>query len=1405
MKTKHTSAGIVPFNPFKYQTKALKAFRKHRFTIFRKCRQCAVEGSMVWGPYGPKAIETIQKDDLVYSLNLKTGLFEIVPVKRVYDNGEREVCNIVSKTGHVSQFTLDHEFLTWERGWIQAQNLNLGDTLVEISEPSRFSPPVHPSDPILLGYSVCDGSFSKGLYFCNSNDLYINEWSAAFADKFGFQPNMRTHKSGFKPDSLKHHRITGSAKRLIKDWLRDLGIYGLSKDAKQLPVAVFKWNNNDIATLISRMFAADGWYSGGHCNEAGIGLESTLLLNQIKQLLSRFGISSKIYPASNSTIQKLRIIGARDFNKFVSQIGIFDKNPRCPITEGFCKNRRSGEIKTVSSSLGARRVYDICVPPHNNYVVDGVVVHNSGVSKISGAFALWFAMFFNHKTVLIVSRRDEDAITFLSENVVFPFRHLPAWMQELWDPVKNNEHELQFPNGSKIKSLTSHPDVLRSNSSSLNIIDEAAFIRDMSVMWSAGYPCVRGDTLICTDNGLIEISKLGDPIGPQWQDKDFDVATDIGYQKCTAFCVSGRQQTIKITTYLGVELEGTGHHKIRVIDNNGDYVWRELSSTQQGDIVVSKPDQFVGKRRNLGDIDLTPQFAEILGLYIGDGSLNISRPKRFRIYFDPQDIDTCNLTIERFSALPLGLETNAYLVRDKTTVSLRLNSAIFIAFIQKHNLNTKTSAHDAEIPPIIMQSDREVVCAFLRGLFDSDGWCYESSTSTKLGFSTVSRKLASQVQILLSSIGIVSKKRKIENHTEDRFSDNPYYKVEIYDDYNKTKYREQIGFTTNRKQQNLDRITGCIEHSKLHHDILIAELMDEVIDKILAGGTFRGCADKRKWNFYRIRKSRWVRLGLVKELDSEFGLNCRLAVYLRDGLHFDTVVSVEDSECETYDLSVPSNHTYLINSVVGHNTLQHGGSVIIVSTTSGVGNWYWSTWTDAEAGLNDFYPIMINWWDMDWTITYKDALSGRKTSISPTAGIRKCATADEIDKYGPFWSPWLEEQYRALQERGEAWKFKQEILANFVGSGNSVVDPRVLTHLTTCIDDEFKTIKGEQPYVHPVKQHRLSINFLGDTGDPRPDEGLWVWRPPAYGSPQRAMGNRIVDPGTSAHRYTMGVDIATGKGRDYFGAEIFDVDEQEQVAELMVHTLPRQFKYMVDYLGRWYNNALMVVERNNGGDAFIDELRYDLMYPNLWRKKDINDKPSATAKQQKMQVAAYGFMTTLASKPKLNKLLIDYLRTDETGWKIYSRRLVKQLQIYVRKRDKAGRDTNKTEAEDGPGNFDDLVVSTGLAFIGIHDAIAMGSSGLIPFMPTAELRYAVPQEPSIEDKLGDLVATAGSADPAFLMPMTGVETVSPDLSAMAELQRFTQQIGATPIAQSLPSVSVKKHGFGKRWGSQHVL
>ncbi|MCK9558805.1 MAG: hypothetical protein M0R50_12320, partial [Candidatus Cloacimonetes bacterium] len=171
----------------------------------------------------------------------------------------------------------------------------------------------------------------------------------------------------------------------------------------------------------------------------------------------------------------------------------------------------------------------------------------------------------------------------------------------------------------------------------------------------------------------------------------------------------------------------------------------------------------------------------------------------------------------------------------------------------------------------------------------------------------------------------------------------------------------------------------------------------------------------------------------------------------------------------------------------------------------------------------------------------------------------------------------------------------------------------------------------------------------------------------------------------------------------------------------------------------------------------------------------------SSARKNSIQLADYGFYTGQASKPTLNKALVDYLQPDG-GYKIYSHRLLKQLNIYVRKKDRAGRDTDKTEAEDGPGNHDDLVISLGLACIGINDAATQIVGGLIPFQESMQTELGIQDNDKIK------------LDPSILAPMSGFSEMSIDASISGEIIRFAEQLGALPIeTQNLPPTANKKY------------
>lgn len=465
----------------------------------------------------------------------------------------------------------------------------------------------------------------------------------------------------------------------------------------------------------------------------------------------------------------------------------------------------------------------------------------------------------------------------------------------------------------------------------------------------------------------------------------------------------------------------------------------------------------------------------------------------------------------------------------------------------------------------------------------------------------------------------------------------------------------------------------------------------------------------------------------------------------------------------------------------GLPTLSQGGRAIIISTTSGVGGWYYNTWVDAEARKNNFVPLVINWWDMDWVLEFDDELSGRRIRIAPRDGIRKCETQEDIEKYGPYWSPWLEVQYRQLQSRGEAWKFRQEILADFVGSGNTVVDQSVFSYVSTTINHEYMKVDGYQDYIHPISGKEEKIIF----GESK-EEGLYIWKKPDLGKRGQIIGNKTVGA-ISPHRYIMGVDIATGKGRDYSAVEIFDIDAQEQAAELMVHCLPSQFIKMVDWIGRYYNAALAIIERNNGGDDFIDRIKQEYMYPRLWRGKTMNDTPTRAKKSSPVKYNYTGHFTGEHTKPILNRLLIDLIQDrPEAGFTIYSPRLYGQLLTYVRKRDKLGHDTKKTEAEEGA--FDDLVMATALAFLGLNDAAESDGGAILPFNMTDSVMHA---QISSQESMKKFIAMGGQS---LVVPIGAVEGSDLDDAIESQLGRFASQLGGIPVTnEGKPATTSRKH------------
>jgi len=95
-------------------------------------------------------------------------------------------------------------------------------------------------------------------------------------------------------------------------------------------------------------------------------------------------------------------------------------------------------------------------------------------------------------------------------------------------------------------------------------------------------------------------------------------------------------------------------------------------------------------------------------------------------------------------------------------------------------------------------------------------------------------------------------------------------------------------------------------------------------------------------------------------------------------------------------------------------------------------------------------------------------------------------------------------------------------------------------------------------------------------------------------------GFRMYKPPEPKHFYVVGADCSEGvTGGDYSVATIIDRSTGEEVGMWRGHIAPDKFAKVLDKWGRFYNNALMVVEAEAHGNVVLNVLK-QMLYPSLY-------------------------------------------------------------------------------------------------------------------------------------------------------------------------------------------------------------
>jgi stage V sporulation protein R len=365
-----------------------------------------------------------------------------------------------------------------------------------------------------------------------------------------------------------------------------------------------------------------------------------------------------------------------------------------------------------------------------------------------------------------------------------------------------------------------------------------------------GWACVTGDTLIDTDQGLITARELVENrAGTAFDGAQYQKMVDWHYNPCT--------ERVKITTNLGYTIHGSKKHRVwdgrdwvhlgdikvgySLPVSRGDGSWTdtpvmldrhpkirveiddicrhhgvtyrqvgrwvhglpvraslEACEAAKKSIDENKELHVTPRNKNLRFPSvLSPQLSNILGLIVGDGGFWLNKhSSRVHSGLTTGDDEICDLFCDQVEK-EFGIRPNPK--RDTNKWRIGVPSEVIVKWlIETFDFDIGNTAAKKKIPRQVLVSPREVVAAFIRGLFDADA-C--ATTSGNVIYVTASRVLAQQVHEVLLKFGIASKlsHRPTKN---PRHSDG--YRIEI-SGVNADTYRDVIGFNLTRKQARLER------------------------------------------------------------------------------------------------------------------------------------------------------------------------------------------------------------------------------------------------------------------------------------------------------------------------------------------------------------------------------------------------------------------------------------------------------------------------------------------------------------------------------------------------------------------------------------------------------------------------
>ena len=378
--------------------------------------------------------------------------------------------------------------------------------------------------------------------------------------------------------------------------------------------------------------------------------------------------------------------------------------------------------------------------------------------------------------------------------------------------------------------------------------------------------------------------------------------------KVAAVAANGRRKIYRLTTRLGRKLEATSNHP--VLTNLG---WEELGKVAPGARIavprqLPKPDKH---------IRLPDQEVVMLGALIADGAISGKTPR----FCFGEGSGILGEVEEAVGAYGLRLGKPSADGHGTATISAGRGKGQnpVTAMLKGHGLMGLRSA-EKFVPDAVFGLSDEQIARFLGVMYACDGHIYCSDRLAQIGYTTISERLADDVQHLLLRLGIVATIRTLKREAYEG-TDKVAREVRITSQAGMRRFCELIRVPgkEDRQERVLERLDAAPPMTNT--DTIPVEIWED----ILLGKGERSWADvsevtgrprNHNWHVGKRSPSR----GLLAEL-AEATRSPALEEFADSDIWWDEVASVEYvGEEETYDLDVPDLRNFVADDIIVHNS-----------------------------------------------------------------------------------------------------------------------------------------------------------------------------------------------------------------------------------------------------------------------------------------------------------------------------------------------------------------------------------------------------------------------------------------------------------------------------------------------------